>query len=1059
MGLFEKYREEPAPTALLVKYQEEEEPSWFSRALEVRLKEKVPLVEAVKGLLPKREAEPIPNLPIGFQVAEPATTRVEKPPISPEPVLRTPTAEEWETGLFAKHIIRAVEPKKAIEPLGSAMRKRVKRILEPGKSAEVNAVKDIVRFAVEIPEFISSVGTGLLDAVATADTFKELMDSMVSPIGKAGGEMAEGIRKWFELVAYQVSPFEGKGGYEEYERKLEEFNKTPLSPAISLYVLKGVAKQISGIPKTKRIVEVTDYMKAQVSRLKETPRAVSEAPPPIGEPIKPTKKVPGKAEMELAKRLREEGVTEKPAEVKFYTGLPIPEIVEYSKIAIKEVTRLTDEFIQKTRAKPEIRAGVKEAKTAMIEHDRMIRGGEWIHKSMKKAFEEATPDKGKQLTIIHAVQQKRNPKYYNQLTPQEKGVVEWMEIELSKLEAFNKEHKITDIKQMPEGVRYVPGSWTNPQTGKPYPIMYGKFSKGLPQAKQKVFSTYEEGMGTGAEMATTNLGDIIGGAWESLTRAQQSREMFKTLHSVGAEKGVEIVLQKGKQPKPIRMIEGWRLLEKQGLTEDYVRYSHYSLDKAITFKDVKGNMVRMQGAVGIRKELFPFVKAYVESPQYGALAGINFASKNLKLGLSLFHPMQLAMQELANWRVPVVNIPKGLRRIKDMDATTKILHQEGLDLWKGYEDVGYRNKFFEGTTKMGRAGNIVTYPITKIRDFIFDIVQPGMKVSFAYDQYTKLLPEYLKKGLTKEKCARDVVTAADGHFSHTHYKRTLLESSQWMVKLYYTPGAKKFWQGALLSPEWQRAHLVVAKNVTKSFFPDRLIKKLRMQEMGPIKAEYRKYALGAVMIVGAVDMYNMLMTQRMDGKAKHIWQNPPGRGFSVRAPWDEPSYTMVDKNGKERTIKGGPAYFRPLKSLYEVAEWGADPIQKLSYKLSPAVAGIGRQLFPSRYQKQYKGFFDIPKRSLDFILDVGTPISAGRTTMVLKGKREWYATALPFVGFPTAKLNVKDTKDLYYDNMIWAEYEHGFMSAEWKKIRDELEAYGIKYKHKEYLEYKTGIAP
>ena len=305
---------------ILGELPEEEELSWIDRLLrsikgaapEVRLKEKVPLIEAAKGLLPKREVEPIPQFPAGFQLAEAVTTRVERPSISPEPILRVPTEEERRTGLFARPAIRAAEPEKAMRPLGSAISKRVEKVLQPGKNAEENAVKDVVRFAYGIPEFISSVGTGLLDAVATADTFEELMDNIVSPIGRAGGEMVEGIRKWFEIVSYQISPLEGRGGYEKYERDLEEFNQTPLGPAISLWVAKGVAKQVGGIPKIKRIAEVTDYMKAQASRLKETPKVVSGALPLIREPIKPTKKILGKAEMELAKELKAEGVTEKP---------------------------------------------------------------------------------------------------------------------------------------------------------------------------------------------------------------------------------------------------------------------------------------------------------------------------------------------------------------------------------------------------------------------------------------------------------------------------------------------------------------------------------------------------------------------------------------------------------------------------------------------------------------------------------------------------------------------------------------------------------------------------
>jgi len=743
----------------------------------------------------------------------------------------------------------------------------------------------------------------------------------------------------------------------------------------------------------------------------------------------------------------EDQVIIKRGEVPMYAGIPVPE-------AIREVSRLTNEMIEKMKAKPEIRAGVKEALEAMIEHDRQTRAGEFAHKKMEGAFGKAVPDKNRQLAIVHAVQQKRNPKYWDQLSLEEKRVAKWMESELDKMEAFNREHKITDIKEMPKGVRYVPGYWINPQTGKPYPLMYGRLSKGLPQAKQKVFATYEEGMKAGSEMATTNLGDIIGGAWESLIRAQQSRAMFKTLHNVAAEKGVEIQLRRGSKKKGVRMVERWDLLNKQGLTEDYVRYSHWALDKAIAFKDVNGTLVRLKGAVGVHKNLFPFVKAYMENPNYGTISRLNFASKSMKLGMSFFHVVSLGMQEAANWRIPFKNIPRGLRFRKALDPTMQILHQEGLDLFKGYEDIGYRNKFFEGQNWWGKAGNVVTKPIELMRDFIFDVVQPGMKMSFAHDQYTKLLPEYLKKGLTKEQCARDVVKAADGHFSHEHWKRSLLETNRTMVKLYFMPEARKAWQNALLSPTWQREHMLVAKDVMKSFMPDRMIKKLGMREMGPIKAEYRKYALGAAMMIGAADLYSLYATNLMDGKALHLWENPEGKkGFYVRAPWNEPSYTVTDKNGKERTIPGAPAYIRPYKSIFEVAGWFADPVEKFTYKLSPVVAAMGRQMFPSRYQKEYEGITDIPRRVSEFLLDVGTPISGSQVGLVFRGKKEPVSAVFPFFGMPTSKLKRAQTKELYYNRLAEIEKKHG-VGTEWMQAKKEFEDLGYKFNNEAYLEYK-----
>lgn len=720
----------------------------------------------------------------------------------------------------------------------------------------------------------------------------------------------------------------------------------------------------------------------------------------------------------------------------------------------QEIATTTSKMIEEIKGPPEIRAGVKEAKRSMVTHDEQIRNGEFIHKKMNKVFEQSVPDKNSQLNIVHAVQQKRNPIYYDKLTPQEKGVVKWMELELDKLKVFNEKYEVTDIKQMPEGVRYVPGSWLDPKTGKPYPMMYGKFSKGLPQAKTKKFMTYEEGMKAGSKMATTNLGGIIGGAWESLIRAKNSREMFKSLYNIGAEKGVEIQLVKGKPSKPIRMIESYRLLQEQGLTEGYEFYANPLLEKAMTFKTPDGRLKTLQGAVGVRKEVFPFVRAYVESPNYGMLSELNFVAKTVKLSFSFFHHVSLAMQEIANRRIPFKNIQRGLKYIDDLDPTMKILHEQGLEIFRGYEDVGYQKVYFSNLTGIvgQTARGAMKYTgVTTMRDFLFGVVQPGMKTAFAHDVYLKGLPKALKEGLTKKQWAREVVEMADGHFSGEHYKRSMLETNRWMAKLYFSPEARKFWQGFLLSPTWQREHMLIGKNVSKSFMPQKLIEYTSMKPISKTaKAEYRKYAYTAVMMVGSIDLYNLMMTKKMDGKAKHIWQNPEGKGFGVRAPWNDPSYTVTNKSGKIRTVPGGPAYIRPLKSIYEIAEWVSDPLQKFIYKLSPALSAIGQQFWPSQYRHYKKGWVGYPKRLRDVARDMMLPISAGQAAQVAKGKKHPAGAVFPFFGMPTSKLKSKLTRESYYTRM--AEAANAGRFDKYSKIKQEFLGFGFKFNNKQYTE-------
>jgi len=236
--------------------------------------------------------------------------------------------------------------------------------------------------------------------------------------------------------------------------------------------------------------------------------------------------------------------------------------------------------------------------------------------------------------------------------------------------------------------------------------------------------------------------------------------------------------------------------------------------------------------------------------------------------------------------------------------------------------------------------------------------------------------------------------------------------------------------------------------------PDKMIRKLGLAEMGPIKGEFRKYLLGATMIIGAVDLWNLYSTQKMDGRARHLWQNPEGKGFAVRAAWNEPGYTVIDKNGREKVIAGGPAYIRPLKSVFEVAEWVSKPFQKFVYKLSPILTATGRQMWPSKYQKEYKGWPDMPRRVRDFVFDVGTPISASQIGRWAVGKKTLPSAIIPFFGAPTSKLDRQKTKKMYYERLATIQKSSGRLSHQWKRVKAEFEGMGYKFNEKIYQAHR-----
>jgi hypothetical protein len=957
-------------------------------------------IEEGKSVLPPLDVmrKEIDEQPEMFATAEPVTTAVEEKLGTEEPVSDLEAIAQARY----KYLIDPAEP--MFQYLRSLSEDIEKNLVKPEDLAAIAYDPKAFKGAEAFPNFVLNTGQIILG-------LPEFAANVIENPWQAANDMLTAMSEQGRLVSRML-----KGEDEAWA----EFAQHPAEPIAMFMMARGFGRMTAkGLVKAEGfdVAKASKWQKvvSDVEKLNPKQRgwvvnkvyeARKEKPSPKAEIEKIRRGQAGEYETE---RLRQQQEFEK-QKVKLAKETATPFTTEPTIIAKAQakITNLTADIIKRTVPLPEIKGGVDVALEAMKTHDRWIRDAEWTSRELKRFGEKHIP-KDRQMLMIHAYENKMKGRYWQQLTKEEQNIVRYMAEEKTKLNKFIDDNKILD-RMKEKNINHIFHHWINPKSGVPYKAMYGKLSKGLPQAKQRYISTYESGIKKGLVPATTNPFELIGLEWEAAARALNTRKLTQTLHNIGAEKGVKIQLVPGKPVKPIRMLERWDLLEKQGLTDSYQRYSHYALDKTLTFTDAEGALVKIKGAVGIRKELYPFVKAYVESPQYTLFDQLNFATKSLKLGFSLFHVFSLAAQETANWRIPFKNIPRGLKARRDLDPDLRILHREGLDLFKGYEDIGYRNKFFDGEGYMTKVGNTVTKPIEWMRTFIFDVVQPGMKTSFALDTYQKILPKYIEKGLTKEQAARDAVKAADGHFSHEHYKRSLLESNRWMVKNYFYPEARKWWQRALLSPTWQREHLLVAKNVAKSFLPDKMIKKLGLEEVGAIKKEYRKYAAGALAMITAVDMYNLMATQAMDGEAKHIWENPEGKGFSARAMWNEPSYTITTRDGKERKITGGAAYFRPLKSVYEVAEWGKDPIKKFSYKLSPTFTAVGKQLFPSKYRREYEGLPDIPRRVKDLVMDTSTPIQADQMISYAKGKKSIPSAILPFVGFPTSKYSYADMK-------------------------------------------------
>ena len=528
--------------------------------------------------------------------------------------------------------------------------------------------------------------------------------------------------------------------------------------------------------------------------------------------------------------------------------------------------------------------------------------------------------------------------------------------------------------------------WKNPKTGEPYYPMYGRVAKGAPQLKQRKIESYEAGIEKGLVPASKNPAELIANSAVALSRAAASRTMLKALMSTESDiDGALLRSARSTEAKPLRIIESWKKLKDQNLTDGYVRFHHFALDKPLVFRSKTGATFMVKGDIGVQKELFPYVKAYIENPTYGAFSKLNFATKSLKL-MSGFHVLSLSWQSIAGSpgmsKIPIYNVLRGLSQIKDGGETLKMLYRNGLEL-RGYADVGQKYGSIFEQMEQSKILRIPAKILQATQKFTFDVVHPGIKVNTAFNVFDNLVSNKesrLERPLNeseKDEIAKHTVNYVNRLFSGEDYRTALLQTNQWMAKYFYSPDYRKYWQAALISPQWQKAHIGMVQDIAGSIFT----KKGRAK---PTASLYRQYFMNALAIYGVANLYNYIETKNMDGKGKLMFQNE-GNAFGVRAPYNDPD--------------GRKVYFRPLKSIFEVPELLADPIGKTLSKLAPWITTVARQINPLNRNK-YKGWAGVPARIKDVAKDLLAPMAVSTITDKSKATPSKY---LSIIGLPTAK--------------------------------------------------------
>lgn len=657
---------------------------------------------------------------------------------------------------------------------------------------------------------------------------------------------------------------------------------------------------------------------------------------------------------------------------------------------------------------------IQEPIEMMMSQHRTVRDIEFEAERLKVQTEKALEGltQPERTAIVDAMENDYQGPHWDSLSPRQKQIANELKTVHDAIEQYNTANKVFDIADLAPGTRYLFHWWNDPLTGRPYQTQYGEFSKTGPSSRQRSISTYEEGRSRGQdalEMASTNPGEILGKSIQQLVQVHQARTLLS-----GLKKWEFDDLATGtKLPGIVEEIPA-------GLENRYQKLEASALQGQSIIPQANGKPLMVRTPSYALKELHPKLDAYFRRPEWTKLDEAMSTAKSLKLSLSFFHGLGLILKNASIFRYrSIQDIKAGLKHMREMDDTTKHLYRNGLEtaLERDYADLndaighfrgvnwkvvheGLANKDraqfqqgFTGATTLGVLSDAVhKNPLTKL---IFSIVRTGLKNSYAYDTYLKMEPRYIaraekKLGRTlkpqelqavRDEAGRMVVERASNLFSGEDMQMGALEASKYTTKYYFSPEARRIWQKALISPTWQREHMLEFKNLFKSF--------LRPSDLGPIYSEHIKQFFGVVTMMGVADLFNYFLTQKMDGEGKHLWENPGGKAFSIRLPWNEPDFeTEVQrKDGSTyiRTTPGGAAYVRPFKAITEVPEviqaaTEGKIIDKLESKAHPAIHAVAHQFSPQMRDPS------LADRASQLAADAA-PIAVTNPIKVAKGER------------------------------------------------------------------------
>jgi len=659
---------------------------------------------------------------------------------------------------------------------------------------------------------------------------------------------------------------------------------------------------------------------------------------------------------------------------------------------------------------------VKNVQEHLIWHKRMENKGEFTEWILGKRFKEAIPDESRWPIIRDALQIPGDKANMAKLTPFERGILEWLKIENKKIQDFKLKNELVTKRSFPEGVEYVMGHYINRKTGKPQNWDWNKFTKQLPQAREKKYETFREAEKAGYKPVTNNVGAILGEDFKLSLRAHATRELAKQLRKEPTPYEDLMITTKDGKTRRAMMLEKWENIEGT-LLEDVYKKAPMGTRGWPSFLNPwrarkhpeTGKTILFEEPIAVHKDVYQPMDNFFRSPEYGKLDRLIQITKATKL-MGLFHSATVMVVDAFMGRNPIKDIYKGHKLTKYPDEIVEILYEHGRKL-KGREELGYNPmevlKVYNPAW-YGKGANALLWPARFMTNLTFNHVVNKIQLAMSYAEYQKLRPEYELLGKTKHEAARAAVKATDRLFSHEDIRYAMNEANKFMQKFYYSVTARKWLTRGFFSIQWQKQHISAFIQAIKSSVPGT---KAWKDPQGRI---YRRYAAALATSYIAMDLWNYLMTKKMDGKGIHIWENEeldPGKNwFYVRAPFNHPDDSR--------------AWIHPFKTFTEVPEMIAglakgiymgvtdkpireNPLSKFIGKMNPFMKEFASHFlldvdeFGNKLYQDVNGSF--VRRTGDFLLGTFAPISFSQVVQTAEYHKAPIGAALSAIGFPVSK--------------------------------------------------------